>query len=65
MGYQYSNAPRNNQAQNKRAKDAKRIAEKSLGRKLTEDEWRQVYDVITGQGYDYQDIIDLILEMFG
>ena len=65
MGHQHGNAPRNNQAQNKQAKDARRAAEKSLGRKLTEDEWRQVHDAITGQGYSYQDIIDLILEMFG
>ena len=59
VGRQKGNAPRNNQAQNRQIRDI----EKKLG--LTKDEVRELHDAITGQGYSYQEILDLAKDMFG
>lgn len=65
MGHQHGNAPRNNQAQNKQAQDARREAEKQLGKRLTEEQWRRIHREITGQGFGFQDIVQIIIDMFG
>ncbi|MFD9791443.1 PA14 domain-containing protein [Streptomyces sp. NPDC059070] len=57
--------PRGNQRQNKSFDDAIRQAEREIGRTLSKDERRQVHDSITGQGYDYHDIVDETKSMFG
>ena len=59
VGRQKGNTPKNNQAQNKQVRDI----EKKLG--LTKDEVRELHDAITGQGYGYQEILDLAKDMFG
>lgn len=65
MGHQHGNAPRSNQAQNKQAQDARREAEKQLGKRLTEKQWRRIHREITGQGFGFQDIVQIIIDMFG
>jgi hypothetical protein len=59
------NTPRNNQAQNKAFRGAVQEIERSVGRRLTKDEIRQLHDEITGQGYGYQEIVDEGNAMFG
>ncbi|WP_052684781.1 RHS repeat-associated core domain-containing protein [Lentzea aerocolonigenes] len=56
--------PRGNQRQNRQAADAIRTAEREIGRRLTDDEKRWVHDEITGQGYDYHDIVDITVAQF-
>jgi membrane protein implicated in regulation of membrane protease activity len=50
--------------QNREARDARREGERSIGRRLTDDEWRRVHDEISGQNYGYHDIVELIVDMF-
>lgn len=62
---QRSETPRSNIAQNKQFNDARRAAERQLGRTLTKDERTAVHREISGQGYGYHDIVDEVLGMFG
>jgi len=56
--------PRNNQKQNAQFKDAIRGAERDLGRRLTEQERREVHDEITGEGMDYHQIRETAGDLF-
>jgi hypothetical protein len=57
--------PRNNQAQNRQFADAVREIERRIGRKLSKDEIRRLHDAISGQDYDYHDIVEEGVGMFG
>ena len=59
VGKQNGKAPRDNQKQNEQVRD---IAKKL---NLTKDEQRELHDMISGQGYSYQEILELAEEMFG
>jgi len=52
LGRNNGNTPRNNQRQNKQFKDATKG--------LLKDQKRKVHDLISKQGYGYQDIIELL-----
>jgi N12 class adenine-specific DNA methylase len=57
--------PRNNQAQNGQFEDAVKQIEKRIGRKLKNDEIRRLYKAISGQGYDFHEIVSIGVDMFG
>lgn len=57
--------PRGNQQQNRSFADAIKEGQRTIGRQLTKDEVRRVHDDISGQGYDYHDIVDTVVGMFG
>ncbi|MDF2588010.1 MAG: hypothetical protein K0S41_1851 [Anaerocolumna sp.] len=59
VGKQKGNAPRDNQKQNEQTD---KIA-KELG--LTKEQSRQLHDYITGQGYSYNEILDIAKDLFG
>ena len=59
VGRQKGNAPRNNQAQNEQI-DA--IVSK-LG--LNKKQRRLLHDEISGEGYGYQDLLQIAKDMFG
>ena len=59
VGRQNGHAPRDNQKQNEQVSS---IAKK-LG--LTQDEQRKLHDEITGQGYSFQEILEIAESMFG
>ena len=48
----------------KQYEDAVKDVEKKLGRKLKENEWDLFHDHITGQGYDYHDIVEEGFHLF-
>ena len=50
--------PTNNSDQNKQATDARKEIERKLGKKLTNDEKREFHDHISGQDYDYHDLVE-------
>jgi len=58
MGVQNGNAPRSNQAQNKSFNDVV----KELG--LSKDEARQLHNIITGEGFGYQEVLEIAIELF-
>ncbi len=59
VGKQNGNAPRDNKKQNKQVRD--------IGKKLdlNKEQLRELHDAISGQGYSYQEILDLAKDMFG
>ena len=59
MGKNKGDAPRNNQAQNKQVRDV----ETELG--LSKEEVRILHDEISGQGYNYNEILELAKSLFG
>lgn len=56
---QHGKTPMNNQAQNKQTNDVARQL------KLTPKQARELHDTVTGQGYGYQEILELAKDMFG
>ena len=50
--------PTSNTDQNKQADDAKKEIEQNLGRKLSKDEKRRFHDHITGQRYNYHELVE-------
>lgn len=58
VGKQNGNAPRDNKKQNKQVRD--------IGKKLdlNKEQLRELHDAISGQGYSYQEILDLAKDMF-
>ncbi len=60
-----SGTPGNNQAQNRQFRAAVQEGEREIGRKLSKDEIRRVHDEISGNNYSYQEIVQLIVDMFG
>ena len=59
IGKQICNAPRSNQAQNKQFDSII----KSL--KLNKQQARMLHDIITGQGYSRDEIMDIAIDLFG
>ena len=59
------NTSGNNEAQNAQFKDAVRAIERRIRRKLNKDEIRRLHEAISGEGYDFHDIISLGVDMFG
>ena len=59
IGKQIGNAPRSNQAQNKQFDSII----KSL--KLNKQQARMLHDIITGQGYSRDEIMDIAIDLFG
>ena len=57
--------PRSNIAQNKQFGDAVRQAEKTLGRKLSLDQIRELHDAISEQNMDFWEIVQEAVSMFG
>ncbi len=51
--------------QNQQFKDAIRRAEEQLGRSFSKADRRKVHDEITGQGYEFWDIVEIALDLFG
>lgn len=58
VGKQHGNAPRNNHKQNEQTDSIAR----DLG--LTPEQARELHDYISGQGYSYQEILDVAQELF-
>jgi hypothetical protein len=56
--------PKSNTAQNKQFADAVREIEKRIGRKLSKNEIRRLHDAISGQDYDFHDIVEEGIGMF-
>ncbi len=50
--------PKSNVDQNKQAKDAKKEIERNLERQLIKDEERRFHDHVTGQGYNYHELVE-------
>lgn len=57
-GKQKDGTPKTNGAQNDQASAAKKEIEKKIGRKLTKSEERKFHDHITGQGYNYHELVE-------
>ncbi len=57
--------PGNNQRQNKQFADAIREIERRIDGKLSKDQIRRLHDAISGQIYDYHDIVEEGVRMFG
>ena len=49
---------------NKQYKDAAKEVEKKLGRKLTPEEFDQLHDLVTGQGYGYHEMVEEGFHLF-
>jgi hypothetical protein len=49
---------------NKQYKDAAKEVEKKLGRKLTGEELDRFHDLVTGQGYGYDEMVDEGFHLF-
>lgn len=49
----------NNQAQNKQTNDVARLL------KLTPKQARELHDAVSGQGYGYQEILEIAKDLFG
>ncbi|HEY9290568.1 MAG TPA: PrsW family glutamic-type intramembrane protease [Microlunatus sp.] len=58
-------APGNNQTENRQAADAIKEAERQLGKELDDDQLEQVHRAITGQNYNYHEIVETVLGLFG
>jgi Na+/glutamate symporter len=52
-----------NQRENKQANDAKNQAERITGKQFTPALERKFHDEITGQGYGYQELVQIALEV--
>ena len=57
-GNQKDGTPKSNIDQNKQASAAKKEIEKKLGKKLTKSEEREFHDHVTGQNYDYHELVN-------
>ncbi len=57
-GKQKDGTPKSNGSQNKQADAAKKEIEKRLGKKLTKHEEREFHDYVTGQNYDYHELVE-------
>ncbi|MCF3934400.1 RHS repeat-associated core domain-containing protein, partial [Acuticoccus sp. M5D2P5] len=60
-----SGTPRGNRRQNRQFSDALQEVGRAIGRRLTKKEARQLHDVISGQNYGYDDIVEEGESMFG
>lgn len=59
-----SNKPGDNKAQNRSFQGAVRSVEREIGRELTNSEKRDFHDEITGQDYDYHEMVSTGVSMF-
>lgn len=64
-GRQKDGTPRSNVAQNRQFHGALREIERQIGRKISKKERRQLHDAITGQNYDFWEIVEEGLAIFG
>lgn len=55
---QHGKTPMNNQAQNKQTNDVARQL------KLTPKQARELHDAVSGQGYGYQEILEIAKDLF-
>ena len=54
----------NNQQQNKAFRDAVKEIERRIGKKLSQEQIRQLHNEITGEGLTYQEIVDTGIALF-
>ena len=64
-GKQKDGAPKSREAQQKQADDAKREIERKIGRKLSPKEERKLHDQVTGQDYNYNELVEEGVWLFG